>query len=309
MTNKYAYIFPGQGAQHVGMGKSFHDSFIESRLVFEQANDLLHYDLTKVIFEGPESLLTETKTAQPAIFVTSIAILSALKKQFGLKDPVCTAGLSLGEYTALTAAGVLSFDQALVLVAKRGSYMHDACERTKGSMLVVLGLADDAVITAVEELKLPNDVWCANFNCPGQVVISGTKVGLAAAEKHLKESGAKKILPLQVHGAFHSGLMKEAAVPLSIELSRVTFHPSPIEVAMNTIGAFAQPNAYPELLARQVTSSVLWHQCISACVHKGISHFIEIGCGKTLAGMNKRIGVSIPTLSIETVDDVELIPK
>lgn len=307
MTKRCAYLFPGQGAQYVGMGKSFYDAFSETRDCFEEANDLLHYDLTKVIFEGPESVLTQTKVAQPAIFVTSLAILAALKKHFGLTDPVCTAGLSLGEYTALTAAGVFSFKEALVLVAKRGAYMHEACEKTRGSMVVVLGLSDDVVRQAVEELRLPNDIWCANFNCPGQVVISGTLSGLAAAEKHLKVVGAKKILPLQVHGAFHSGLMKEAATLLAVELSNVSFHPSSIEVAMNTIGTFAKIETYPKLLARQVTSSVLWHECILACVNKDISHFIEIGCGKTLAGLNKRIGVSIPTVSIETIEDAKTL--
>lgn len=306
---RYCYIFPGQGAQYVGMGKTFYDSFAESKELFEQADDLLHLNLRKIIFEGPEDLLTQTKIAQPAIFVTSMAILSALQKSIGLPAPCCTAGLSLGEYSALASANVFSFEEGLNLVSIRGKLMHEACEATKGSMVVVLGLEDAQVIQAVKEINLPHDLWCANFNSPGQVVISGTIHGLSVAQTVLKSIGAKRLLPLQVHGAFHSGLMQTAATSFAPYLEQTQFAPSKVPVAMNTIGKFSSEQEYKDLLKKQITSSVLWHSCISSCAQKEIDAFIEIGCGTTLAGLNKRIGVEIPTISIDTTDSLKLLQQ
>jgi len=301
-----ALLFPGQGAQYVGMGRSFYEAYPIARQIFEQADDILKINLSKIIFDGPESTLTETKIAQPAIFVTSYAILEVIRHLFDLPSPICAAGLSLGEYTALTAAGVLPFDIALPLVSLRGSLMHTACEETKGTMLVILGLSDDQVRTMVDDLRMPSDIWCANFNCPGQVVVSGTYKGIEAAQRAAVACGARRTLPLQVHGAFHSGLMTQAERSLEKALNDVPFASSSVRVIMNVTGQSAETiNHMRSLLARQVTSSVLWHACVKTCEAQEVSCFLEIGCGKTLSGFNKRIGINIPTISVETTDDLK----
>ena len=288
------------------MGRSWFDAYPCVREIFEQADDILKSNLSKTIFDGPESVLTETKVAQPAIFVTSYAILTALQHLFDLPTPVCTAGLSLGEYTALTAAGVMPFEIALPLVSLRGSLMHTACEETQGTMLVILGLLDDQVREMVDDLQLPSDLWCANFNCPGQVVVSGTRKGIAAAEEAAKARGARRTLPLQVHGAFHSGLMRQAEEALAKALAEVPLSMSDIRVVMNVTGQCAESKSQiRSLMARQVTSSVLWHQCVKTCEAQEVTCFLEIGCGKTLTGLNKRIGIQIPTMSIESTDDLK----
>jgi|AMWB02.1.fsa_nt_gi [acyl-carrier-protein] S-malonyltransferase len=303
-----ALLFPGQGAQYIGMGKTFYETYPIVRQIFEQADDLLKRNLSEVILNGPEEALTETKTAQPAIFVTSYAILEALRHHFSLPTPICTAGLSLGEYTALTAAGVISFEDALKLVSLRGALMHEACERHKGTMLVVMGLADDQVKTMVNELRMPNDIWCANFNCPGQVVVSGTPKGVEAAATAAKSLGAKRTIPLQVHGAFHSQLMNDAKEGLKQALNEATLTMTPVRVAMNVTGQFAESvEQIRSLLVSQVTSSVLWHSCVTTCATQEISCFMEVGCGKTLTNMNKRIGVNIPSFAIETTEDLHVL--
>ena len=305
---RIAFLFPGQGAQYVGMGKTFYDEYPIARQVFERADDALNMNLSRTIFEGPESALTETKTAQPAIFVTSCAILEVLHRSFSLPTPICTAGLSLGEYTALMAAGVISFESALQLVRLRGALMHEACERHKGTMLVVMGLSDDQVRAMVDELDMPNDIWCANFNCPGQVVVSGTHRGIEAAASAAKARGAKRTVPLQVHGAFHSHLMSDARKGLEQALNEAPLTMTPVRVAMNVTGQFAENiEQIRSLLVSQVTSSVLWHSCVTTCAAQEITCFMEVGCGKTLANMNKRIGVHVPTVTVETTEDLHAL--
>ena len=287
------------------MGKSFYDTCPIAREVFDHADDILGFHLSKVIFNGPESTLTETKIAQPAIFVTSYAITQSLRHQFSLPTPVCAAGLSLGEYTALTASGTIAFETALPLVRLRGTLMHEACEQTKGTMLVIMGLPDDQVREMVEHVNMPFDLWCANFNCPGQVVVSGTFKGIEAAQVAAKAFGAKRTLPLQVHGAFHSGLMRSAQIGLEETLNTTPFAITSTRVAMNVSGRFADSETeIRSSLIRQITSSVLWHACVTTCEQEDISCFLEIGCGKTLTGMNKRIGIRAPSIAIETTDDL-----
>jgi len=306
--HRFVFLFPGQGAQYVGMGASFYENFSKAREVFEEANEILHTDLSGIIFNGPEDMLTETKTAQPAIFVTSMAILRVLKEEFSLPQPVCTAGLSLGEYSAITCANAIDFESALKLVQLRSSLMHTACETTSGGMLVILGLKDDQVKSMVREINMPSDLWCANFNCPGQVVVSGTEKGLQAAQKAAKELGAKRALPLQVHGAFHSGLMSLAQEGVEKALATTSIRSPDLPIAMNATGQIAiSAEEIKQNLGKQVTSSVLWHQCVETCMQENPSHCVEIGCGSTLAGLNKRMGIEVPTITIETVEDLEAL--
>jgi [acyl-carrier-protein] S-malonyltransferase len=308
MTKTTSLLFPGQGSQVVGMGKTFYQQFPEARLVFEHANDILQTSLSSVIFEGPLEDLTKTRIAQPALFVTSLAILAVLQSKFHL-SPICAAGLSLGEYTALVATKTLSFEEALPLVAARASFMHDACEQFPGKMLAILGLSDDEVIELVRSLNKPTELYCANFNCPGQVVVSGTPSAIDIAANAAKERGVRSVM-LQTSGAFHSGLMKKAQDQLEPLLRKTTFIAPSFHLAMNTTGTFVETTAaIQENLINQVTSSVLWHKCVASCAASSPSLFLEIGPGKSLCNMNKRMGMTIPSVSVETVDDLAIVEK
>jgi [acyl-carrier-protein] S-malonyltransferase len=247
----------------------------------------------------------ETKNSQTGIYAVSIAILRVLQELFPQLIPNITAGLSLGEYTALTASKRLSFDEGIALVQRRGQYMNDACESTQGTMAVVLGLDGDTVETAVKEVNMPNDLWTANFNCPGQVVLSGTLKGIEVGSAAMKAKGAKRVLPLQVHGAFHSGLMKSAERNLTPYIEQVSFKDSTCRLVMNVPGAIVEnPEEICQQLIRQVTHSVRWEQGVRCMSNEGVDAFIEIGCRKTLAGFNKHIGVAAPTMSIDKVSDI-----
>jgi [acyl-carrier-protein] S-malonyltransferase len=301
---KKAFLFPGQGAQVVGMGKDFYDAFQIAKETFQEADDLLNMSLSKIIFEGPIDLLTQTKNSQLAIFVNSMAILRSVEKQLpDLRPDVC-AGLSLGEYTALCASGRLSFKETLLLVRERAGLMNEACEKVPGTMAAVLGLSSDEIVAALQGLK---GVWVANFNAPGQTVISGTKEGIAQAAVTLKEKGAKRVLPLSVHGAFHSGLMEKAQVGLKPILDLAPLQDSPVGFVMNVPGDFVQGiEKVRSNLQLQVTQSVKWEQGIFAMKRDGVEFFLEIGCGKTITGLNKKIGVA-PSFSIEKINELELV--
>lgn len=305
-TNRFAFLFPGQGAQYVGMGKDFYDSFPQARTIFEQADDILHTHLSNLIFTGDEKVLTETKNSQPAIFVTSWAIFSAFKSLFPELSCLATAGLSLGEYTALCAANALPFEEALLLVQKRGALMHEACENHPGTMAVLLGLPDEEVCDIVRAVNLPRDLWAANFNAPGQVVISGTKKGIEKGIEEVQRRGNTRVLPLQVHGAFHSGLMDDAKAQLEPFILKANFKNPICHVFMNTTAkSTSAPEEIKKLLIRQVTEPVLWAESIRNMDAMGVSNFIEIGCGKTLSGLNKRIGPKAQTLRIEKIEDLK----
>jgi len=305
---KIAFIFPGQGAQYPGMARDFVESFAVAKQTFEQANDILGRDLSSIILNGPEELLTETKNSQTGIYVACIALLNVIREQFPSLNPSICAGLSLGEYTALTASGRLDFAQTLPLVQYRGHYMNDACESTEGTMAVVLGLEASAVEAIVKDVNLPNDLWAANFNCPGQVVISGTKKGIEIGSEAAKAKGAKRVLPLQVHGAFHSGLMKQAEQRLKGHIMEAPIRESSIKFVMNVPGDFvSELSAIKTNLVHQVTQPVRWEQSVRKIQEDHVDLFLEVGCGKTLSGFNKRIGCTAPTLSIEKVDDLQAL--
>ncbi|SCA64252.1 Malonyl CoA-acyl carrier protein transacylase [Chlamydiales bacterium SCGC AG-110-P3] len=308
--NNIAFIFPGQGAQYPGMGKDFAANFSVARETFEQANDLLKMRLSDVMFEGPADLLTQTKHCQVALYVDSIAILRTLATLSPDLTPSVCAGLSLGEYTALTASGRLTFEECLPLVQYRGQYMHDACESMQGTMAVVIGLDAAAVEAVVADVAANHDVWTANFNCPGQVVISGSTKGVEAASALAKERGARRVLALPVHGAFHSGLMAEAEQRLAAHVDTADLSDSDIDFVMNVPGDYVKDlEQIRSNLIKQVTSPVRWEQGVRAMMNHGVDLFVEIGCGKTLAGMNKRIGVTVPTISIDKVSDLQQLQE
>jgi [acyl-carrier-protein] S-malonyltransferase len=310
MKKRIAFLFPGQGAQYIGMGKDFHREYPAARRLFEQADDYLKRSLSSLIFSGSESDLTATKNSQPAIFTTSLAILAVIEHLFPQIQPYAAAGLSLGEYTALTSLTYLAFEKGLSLVQHRGEFMHQACEDIPGAMAVVLGMSDDAVINLVREVDAPNDLWAANFNCPGQVVLSGTRRGIELGTHAALSSGAKRVLPLQVHGAFHSGLMKPAQEKLMPLIKAVEIQKPLALVVMNCTGTIAaSEDEIRENLIQQVVRPVYWHKSIQSLVSAGIECFVEIGCSKTLAGMNKRIGIQVPTISIETVEDMHQLEE
>jgi [acyl-carrier-protein] S-malonyltransferase len=304
---RMAFLFPGQGAQYPGMGRDFYDAFPVAKETFQEADDLLQESFSHLIFEGAPSELTLTKNSQIAIFIVSAAILRTVQQQFPLLCPFVCAGLSLGEYTALMAAGKISFAECLELVRIRAQAMHEACERKKGIMHVVLGLSEEAVAQVVRSFGPDAQLWIANLNCPEQVVIAGTEEMAASAIPLLKEKGAKRILPLDVSGAFHSGLMLPAQEKLSSKIAEVQLLDSPIELVMNVPGDFVKDlELMRRYLVEQVVSPVRWEKGIRAIE---VDMYLEMGPGKTLSGMNKRIGVSAPTLSVEKVSDLEQLAK
>ena len=287
------------------MAKDFVQNFSAARLTFEEADELLNRPLSSIILGGNEAALTETKNSQTGIYVASIAILRVVKELYDLEPFVC-AGLSLGEYTALTAGEWLNLRQGLPLVQHRGQFMNEACEATKGTMAVVMGLEATVVEEVVREVNLPGELWVANYNCPGQIVLSGTLKGIEAATAAAKGRHAKRVIPLQVHGAFHSGLMLGAQEKLRPFIQNAGIVKGSSQVVMNVPGDFvADIEKVRSNLIEQVTHSVRWEQGIRAMENQKIDLYIEFGPGETLSGMNKRIGVLAPTLSIEKIEDLE----
>ncbi len=307
---RIAFLFPGQGSQYPGMSKDFYTSYPVAKEIFEAADEILRRNLSEIILSGSEELLTETRNSQTGIYVASMAILRVVQCLFPNIKPMFCSGLSLGEYTAATAAGCLTYENALPLVQYRGQYMNDACEMQKGFMVVVLGLEAEQVELLVKDAQLPNDLWAANFNCPGQVVLSGTAKGVSVATALAKERGAKRVLPLSVHGAFHSGLMQQAQDRLADHVMHVPMQLSDAALVMNVSGAVAKDLALVRNhLISQVTHPVRWEQGIREIDRQGVDLFIEMGPGKTLTGFNKRIGVKAPTISIERIADLKSLEE
>ena len=303
---KIALLFPGQGAQYAGMGKALYETYPLIKEIFEEGDETLKMPLSKVILEGPDEELTRTSISQPAIYLFSIAIFKLIQKLFPAIQPEFAAGLSLGEYSALAAAGFLDPFEGLKLVAARGSYMSQACERHPGAMAAVLGLSQKEIETLVKESHLPNDLWAANFNAPGQTVISGTKAGVEKGIHLAKEKGAKKAIPLKVHGAFHSGLMRSAQAPLKEKVEAVSLLSGTAKVVMNASSKpFDTPQELKKLMVDQIVMPVRWQESIECLDQNGVDLYLELGCGKTLAGLNKRIGVKGETVSIETPEALE----
>lgn len=309
MTNDTAWLFPGQGTQYVGMGKALFDASPEARAVFERADGALGFSITKLCFEGPESELTLTANAQPAIVTASIAALFALRALMPeLPAPRYAAGHSLGEYSALVAAGALGFEDALRLVNLRGRAMQEAVPEGAGAMAAILGSDRDTVEAICKQASALGVVSPANFNAPGQIVISGDKAAVAqavalAAEKRLKA------IPLNVSAPFHCSLMASAAVRVKEALTDVALGPlsfpviSNIEARPNT-----DPARIPELLVRQIDGPVLWDQTVSVIVEAGVTRALEIGPGRVLAGLVKRIDKRLQVLSVGEPESLGKVP-
>ncbi|MBI5388231.1 MAG: ACP S-malonyltransferase [Verrucomicrobia bacterium] len=304
--SKTALLFAGQGAQVVGMGRDWAEQFPSARQWFDRANAALGYDLASLCFHGPEAELTKTENAQPGIFLVSWVALELLRERAPLLRFDATAGLSLGEFTALTAAGVMTFEDGLKVVRLRGRYMQEACDTTKGGMAAILNL-DEATTRAVCQEA---GVELANLNCPGQIVISGAADKMAAACELAKAKGAKRALPLPVAGAYHSALMAGAQPKLQAALAGVPLELPAVPVISNVT---AQPHGAPADLHRrlveQVTSPVRWEASMRHLLAQGFTRFIELGPGAALSGFMKRIDKNVAMLNVADVASLEATVK
>ena len=290
-----SYIFPGQGAQFVGMGLDLYEKSAEAKALFEAANGILGFSITDIMFTGTDEDLKQTKVTQPAIFLHSVILSKVLGKNFA---PQMVAGHSLGEFSALVANRTLSFEDGLQLVAKRAAAMQKACELQPGTMAAVLGLED----AKVEELCATIDgiVTPANYNCPGQLVISGELKAVETACEKMKEAGAKRALVLPVGGAFHSVLMKPAEEELAAAIEQTTFHKPLCPVYQNvTTTAVSDENAIKTNLIKQLTAPVKWTQSVQQMIADGATEFIEVGPGKVLQGLVKKINKEAVVASAE----------
>lgn len=302
--SKTALLFAGQGAQVVGMGKDLAEKFPSAKAWFDRANAALGYDLASICFNGPEADLTKTENAQPGIFLASWVCFELLKEHApGLKFDA-TAGLSLGEFTALTAAGAMSFEDGLRVVRQRGKFMQEACDVTRGSMAAVIGL-DEA---PTREVCAEAGVVLANLNCPGQLVISGETEKIAKACELAKAKGAKRAIPLPVAGAYHSPLMASAQPKLGDELAKIKISAPAVPVISN-VTAQAHGSDISARLVEQVCASVRWEEAMRAVLAQGFTRFIELGPGTALSGFMKRIDKAAQVLNVADAASLEATVK
>jgi len=293
-----AYVFPGQGAQFVGMGKDLYDNSPIAKELFDKANEILGFNITEIMFNGTDEELKQTKVTQPAIFLHSVLLTKTLGEDF---KPEMVAGHSLGEFSALVANGTLTFEDGLRLVSKRAIAMQKACELEPSTMAAIIGLEDDVVVkicTEINEVVVP-----ANFNCPGQLVISGSMKGIEIACVKLKEAGAKRALPLKVGGAFHSPLMEPARVELEEAIKNTIFSTPICPVYQNVTGTpVSSPEEIKKNLVAQLTAPVCFTQTMTNMIADGASSFTEIGPGKVIQGLVKKVDRKMPTQGISSYE-------
>ncbi|MBC6153006.1 ACP S-malonyltransferase [Listeria booriae] len=307
--SKIAFVFPGQGSQKVGMGQDVAAEYKEAQGVYTAADAKLGYAITDIIKDGPIELLTKSENAQPALVSTSVAILRALET-YGVKADF-VAGHSLGEYSALVAGGYLTAEDAIHLVHRRGKLMEAAVPNGQGAMAAVLGLDREVLGKITQSVTAAgDDVQLANLNCPGQIVISGTVAGVEKAGKQAKEAGAKRVMPLAVSGPFHSKLMVPAAEDFRAELAQVTFQDGAIPVVQNVDAqATTDKTVIPEKLVQQIYSPVLWEDIVANLIEQGVDIFVEIGSGKVLSGLIKKINRDVTILAAGDVASVQEVAE
>ncbi|MGM8214435.1 ACP S-malonyltransferase [Bacillaceae bacterium W0354] len=302
---KLAFLFPGQGSQSVGMGKDFYDEYESVRELFDQADHILGFKLSELILNGPDETLTRTENAQPALLLISAMIFNILEKE-GIK-PSMVAGHSLGEYSALYAAGSLSFEDAISLVHKRGQLMEEAVPTGQGTMAAVLGVESTTIDEVTKEVTNSGHVVnVANYNCPGQIVISGTVKGVELASEQLKEKGAKRVIPLNVSGPFHSDLMKPASSQFEQELDKSNINRAEIPVYANvTAQPVVDEDDIRQLLVKQLYSPVQFTQTIENMLKEDIDAFVEVGNGKVLSGLVKKVHRRATVFAINDINSMQ----
>lgn len=303
---KIAFVFPGQGAQSVGMGRDAYEAHPGARRIFERADETLGFKLSDLIFQGPEEELKLTYNTQPALLTVSLALYEAFREKGPAPDFV--AGHSLGEYSALAVAGVLSFEDAVTVVRARGQLMEKAVPAGQGAMAAVIGAERDALAALCAEISRTDGlVELANVNCPGQIVVSGARAGVEAVVRRGKEAGARRVIPLEVSGPFHSSLMKPAAAQLREVLDKVTMKPAAVPVVANvTARPLTDPDEIRAQLVDQVYSPVLWEDSIVWLIEQGVDTFFEIGSGTVLAGLIRKIDRDVRIVSINTMEAIQL---
>lgn len=302
--SKIAFIFSGQGAQYAGMGKELFENVPESKEVFLKANDILGYDMANLCFEGPDSELNKTENTQPSVLTVSIAALRALESK-GIKAHV-TAGFSLGEYSALVCSGVLSFEEAIALVRKRGKFMSEAVPEGKGTMAAIIGLDREKVLEVCARASEFGVAEAVNFNCPGQIVLAGEVEAVEKAMEFAKEAGAMKAIRLQVSGPFHSSLLKPAAEKLGDELKKLTLKEIQVPILSNINASYiSEGKEFYDILPKQAMSPVLWEDIIRKMLEDGVDTFIELGPGKTLSSFVKKIDRKVCVLNVEDLKSLD----
>lgn len=301
---KIAFLFSGQGAQYVGMGKEIYNEYSEAKEIYDKANEVLGFDLKELCFSGEAEELNKTENTQPAILTTSIAILKVLESK-GIK-PSVVAGLSLGEYSAHVAAGTISFEDAVSLVKKRGKFMQEAVPQGLGAMTAIIGLSRELIVESCNEASKFGVCEVANYNCPGQIVIAGEVKAVEEGGKIALEKGAKRAIPLVVSGPFHTSMLKPASDNLNSELNKIEFKDMKLPIITNVTGeSVTSKEEIIELLTKQVMTSVRWEDSVNTMIDDGVDTFIEVGPGKVLSGFIKKIDRKAKVYNVEDLKSLE----